>query len=171
MLSICVGIVSVFMLIIRLFPALLWDMGMNPNTILTILGILMPVTLCVMLWMFRWIHYDNETFTYRNAFGIKKTNDAEAKGGGQGIKAVGIQAVITKQLVKPHLCQVIQKRRILAYVLCHTQNRAFGRGHNIFEKRKDCLSQVISCVPYILIGAVGNIGSPSRLKRREHLLR
>ena len=72
MLSICVGIVSVFMLIIRLFPALLWDMCMNPNTILTILGILMPVTLCVMLWMFRWIHYDEETFTYRNAFGIKR---------------------------------------------------------------------------------------------------
>ena len=77
-LSICVGIVSVDMLIIRLFPVLFWDMGMSPNVILTVLGIPMLFALCVMLWMFRWIHYDNETFTYRNAFGIKKTYRYEA---------------------------------------------------------------------------------------------
>ena len=60
-------------LIIWLFPGLFWDMGMNPDVILTALVIPMLFVLCVMMWMFRWICYEEDTFIYRNALGIKRT--------------------------------------------------------------------------------------------------
>lgn len=71
--AICVGVVSIDALIIWLFPGLFWDMGMNPDVILTALLIPMLFALCVMMWMFRWICYEEDTFIYRNALGIKRT--------------------------------------------------------------------------------------------------
>ena len=71
--AILAGIVAASFLIVWLCPTVLISMGFDPDVTLAFFGIPMLFVLCVMMWMARCIYYNEETFTYRNAIGIKRT--------------------------------------------------------------------------------------------------
>ena len=76
--AILAGVVAVSFFIVWLFPTVPMSMSFDPGITLAVLGIPMLFVLCVMMWMARCVYYNEETFTYRNALGIKRTYRYEA---------------------------------------------------------------------------------------------
>ena len=72
MFAILAGIVVAYFGVVWMFPAVPMSMGFEPGFTRAILGIPMLFVLCVMMWTARHIYYNEETFTFRNAFGIKR---------------------------------------------------------------------------------------------------
>lgn len=71
-LSILAGILVVFALIVCFFPDLPQSMGFDPVVTLAFLCIPMLLALSTIIVLLPQIRYNEETFTYRNSFGVTK---------------------------------------------------------------------------------------------------